>query len=225
MKTRRAAIFDLDGTLVDNMRFHAIAWVELSRGLGLDVPREFFERETAGKKNVEILALLLKREIDAEELAQLSERKESLYRELYRPHLAPVAGLHAFLDRLEAAGAALAVATLAPEANRAMVLQGLGLESRFSLVLGAEQARRGKPAPDIYLAAASALGLEPSACVAFEDAVNGVLSARDAGMAVVGLTTSTSAEALVAAGASWIAPDFASLPAEAEEALGTKAAA
>ena len=225
MATRHAAVFDLDGTLVDNMRFHASAWVQVSKGWGLEIPQEFFERETAGKKNAEIIALLLKRDLDAEELARLSEGKESLYRELYRPHLAPVAGLRAFLDRLEAAGVALAIATLAPAANRSMVLEGLGLQSRFPLIIGAEQTRRGKPAPDIYLAAAAALELEPSACVAFEDAVNGVVSARDAGMAVVGLTTSTSAEALRAAGAGWTAPDFASLPAEVEEMLGTLAAA
>ena len=215
----RAAIFDLDGTLVDNMSFHARAWVELSRRLGREVEQGFFERETAGKKNVEILTMLLERPAEPEELARLGEEKETLYRALYLPHLAPVAGLRPFLERLREAGTACAIATLAPRANREMVLGGLGLEASFSLIVGAEHTARGKPAPDIYLAAAAKLGLAPGACVAFEDAVNGVLSAREAGMEVVGLTTTTSAEALAAAGARWLAPDFASLPGEVEALL------
>ena len=111
MKNRRAAIFDLDGTLVDNMAFHARAWVEFSRELGHERPFEFFERETAGKKNSEILPMLLGALPD-DELRRLGEQKEELYRRLYRPHLAPVAGLGSLLDRLQERGVALAIATL-----------------------------------------------------------------------------------------------------------------
>ena len=210
----RAAVFDMDGTLVDNMAWHARAWVETCRRLGLEIPSERFEREFAGKKNEEIFPLLLGRALEPEELTRLADEKESLYRSLYAPHLALLGGARELLERLKAAGVRLAVATAAPPANRTLVLDGLGLRSCFERIIGAEDAPRGKPAPDMYLAAARALGVDPASCVAFEDAVNGVLSARAAGMLAAGVTTATGAGALREAGARWTMADFRELPEE-----------
>lgn len=207
----------MDGTLVDNMRFHGLAWFELVRELGLDgLGLETFERQFAGRKNAEILLTLLGDSIDEREVQRLSTLKEERYRELYAPHLRPVDGLEAFLDDLARRGVALAVATAAPPENRAFVLDRLDLARRFSRVIGAEHAPRGKPAPDIFLAAAEALGVPPAECVAFEDAVNGVQAAVAAGMTCVGVTTVHPAEALVAAGARFAARDFVEAAARLE---------
>lgn len=207
-----AAIFDLDGTLVDNMRFHVQAWVAVSRSLGLDSPAERFEREFNGRRNEEIFPALLGRPVAPEELVQLAERKESYYRELYAPHLTPLPGAREFLTRLRGVGLRLAVASAAPQANRAFVLDGLALRPFFSQVVGAEDVKRGKPAPDAFLAAAKALEVDPGTCVVFEDAVNGILAARAAGMLAVGVTTLMSAEVLREAGAHHVIPDYTSLP-------------
>jgi beta-phosphoglucomutase family hydrolase len=215
----RAAIFDLDGTLVDNMRFHGQAWGAMSRSLGLDVPVERFEREFAGRRNEEIFPALLGRPVPPEELSRLAEQKESHYRALYAPHLQPLRGAREFLGRLRTAGLRLAVASAAPRANRAFVLDGLELRPFFSQVVGAEDVTRGKPAPDLFLAAARALEVEPAACVVFEDAVHGIHAARAAGMVAVGVTTLTPAEVLREAGAHWVAGDFSSLPEEFERLL------
>jgi beta-phosphoglucomutase family hydrolase len=214
-----AAIFDMDGTLVDNMRFHGEAWVAMCQSLGLDLPAERFERELAGKRNEEIFPALLGRPVPPEELALLAERKESHYRALYAPHLSPLRGARELLARLLGAGFRLAVASAAPHANRAFVLDGLELRSHFAQVVGAEDVTRGKPAPDIFLAAARALSVEPSACVVFEDAVNGIRAARAAGMLAVGVTTLTPAEVLLEAGAHWVIGDFATLPVDFERRL------
>jgi HAD superfamily hydrolase (TIGR01509 family) len=127
-----------------------------------------------------------------------------------------VKGLLPFLDRLRAAGIRLALATAAPFENRSFVLGGLGLDRAVEVVQGSEGIARGKPAPDIFVAAAAKLGLPGEACLAFEDAVNGVRSARAAGMAVAGLLTGTPEEDLLAAGASWALRDYESLPPDLE---------
>jgi HAD superfamily hydrolase (TIGR01509 family) len=206
-----AAVFDMDGTLTDNMRFHGEAWERLARRLGSPTTRDRFEREWAGKKASEILPLLLGRPVPDIEVTRLSEEKEADYRAAYGPLIAPVPGLHRFLGRLRKAGCRLALATAAPETNRAMILSGLGLVHAFEVVAGPEHAPRGKPAPDIFLVAAALLGIPPSRCVAFEDATNGVRAAVAAGMTVIGIATGEPLSALISAGAGHAAPDFEGL--------------
>ncbi|CAM3675471.1 HAD family phosphatase [Corallococcus sp. ZKHCc1 1396] len=211
----RAAVFDMDGTLVDNMDFHNRAWVTLARKLGLEeLTAERFQNDFAGKKNEEIFPELLGRTLSVAELDALAEEKESHYRAIYRPYLALHRGAEGFLHRLRDARLPMAVATAAPQGNRELVLDGLAVRPLFACVVGAEQVKRGKPSPDIFLAAAEALKVPPESCVAFEDAINGVLSARAAGMVTVGITTTTTAELLKKAGAHYTAADFDTLPPE-----------
>ena len=112
----------------------------------------------------------------------------------------------------------LAVASSAPPANRSMVIDGLGWGTSFDAVVASE-GLRGKPAPDVFLAAAERLGVAPTDCVAFEDAVNGIQAAAAAGMLVVGVTTNVTAAELTAAGARFTIADFTTLPPELEALL------
>ncbi len=217
---RSGAVFDLDGTLVDNMRFHGEAWEGLARRLGSTATRARFERAWAGKKSEEILSLLLGRPLRGEELARLSEEKESAYRAAYGPRVAPVPGLHAFLQRLRHAGYRLALATAAPAENRDLVLAGLGLAGSFEAVAGPEHAARGKPFPDLFLAAARLLGLAPEACVAFEDAANGIRAAGGGGWGGGGGPPGGPGAGGGGGGARFAAPDFAALPAACLAWLG-----
>jgi HAD superfamily hydrolase (TIGR01509 family) len=207
-----AAVFDLDGTLVDNMSFHGEAWVALARRLGSDATRHDFEKTWAGWTSAEIIPLLLGRPPEPGEVARLAEAKEEEYRAAFGPRLAALAGLVPFLDRLHAGGVRLAVASAAPRANRELVLDGLDLTRRFEVVVGPEMVARGKPFPDLFLEAARRLGVPPERCVAFEDAVNGVRAARAAGMAAAGILTAHEAEALTGVGAAWVLHDYRVLP-------------
>ena len=209
-----AAVFDMDGTLVDNMGHHAEAWIQIARRHGVhDVTVEHFEQHFAGKKNEEIFPELLQREIPADELAAYAWEKEALYRSLATSTLAPVPGLLEFLAVLKAARIPMAIATAAPKENRDLVMELFGLQRFIDVVVGAEDVVRGKPAPDIFLKAARTLGIDPVHCVAFEDAKNGVLSAKAAGMAVVGVLTTTPAPILEAAGCFCTLRSYAERPA------------
>jgi len=211
------AVFDLNGTLVDDIRYHYDAWLALALELGVAMDEARFQSFN-GLKNVDIFPRLLGRDVPAHEIAALGEKKEVAYRAMYRPHLALVAGARPLLERLRSAGVKLAVASSAPPDNRALVLDGLALRPLFDVVVDAERLP-GKPAPDVFLEAARLLGVAPDACVAFEDAENGVRSAAAAGMLVVGVTTNNSAATLKAAGATHAIADFSSLPAEIEAGL------
>jgi len=215
----RGVVFDLDGTMADNMRFHVDAWVRYGASLGLAITRQTVERDFAGKRNEEIFRQLLGSSLSSGELQRMANEKEAIYRELYAPHVAPIDGLVAFLDQLRRQGIRAAVATSAPSQNRTWLLERLGVKDAFASVVGPESVERGKPFPDIFLAAARALELPPADCIAFEDAVNGVTSAVRAGMQVAALTTTTPAEVLRQAGARWILPDYRALPDDLTHAI------
>jgi HAD superfamily hydrolase (TIGR01509 family) len=204
------AVFDLNGTLVDDLAFHFEAWRAFARPRGITLDDAFLQ-SINGLKNEDIFPKILGRAVSREELAVLEREKEGRYRDLYRPHLAPVRGAVALLDRLRGEGVKLALASSAPPENRALVIEGLGWERRFDAVIASE-GLPGKPAPDVFLAAAKELAVAPAECVVFEDAVNGVRAAVAAGMVVVGITTTVDAVTLRSAGASTTAAHFDEVP-------------
>jgi beta-phosphoglucomutase len=216
----RAAIFDLDGTLVHNMPYHARAWMALCEKYAIAARFEQFEREFAGQKNSDILKTLLGPDLQHARLVALAEEKEALYRQAYRGHVTWLAGAFELIERLRASGVRVAIGSAAPPENRALVLGELSAAGLFDAIIGGEQVAMGKPAPDIFLKAAAAVAVDPGRCVVFEDAVNGILAGRAAGMFTVGLTTVEPAERLLTAGADAVAHDFTALDEETQRRLG-----
>jgi beta-phosphoglucomutase len=194
----RAVIFDLDGTIVNNMPWHAQAFDAFVARHGLP-PMDMAMRErTDGKRNREIFPILFGRELTPVEIEALEEEKEGLYREISRGRLEPLGGLVALLDLLDAHGIAAGVATSGPRKNVAHTLAEIGLGDRFRAIARGDQVERGKPAPDVFLLAAHLLGVTPADCLAFEDAPLGIASARHAGMYCVAVTSTYSHDLLTA---------------------------
>jgi beta-phosphoglucomutase len=195
----RAVIFDLDGTLVNNMPWHAQAFDAFVARHRLP-PMDMAMRErTDGKRNKEIFPILFGREMTTAEIEALEEEKEGMYRDISRGKLAPLVGLVPLLDRLDARGIVAGVATSGPRKNVAHTLAEIGLVDRFRAIARGDQVERGKPAPDVFLHAARLLDVKPEDCLAFEDAPLGVASARNAGMRCVAVTSTYSHELLRAA--------------------------
>jgi HAD superfamily hydrolase (TIGR01509 family) len=215
-----AVLFDMDGTLVDNMGFHTKALLEVAKRIfGKELEPDQVNRDFSGMKNAEIFRILADRPIAGSEAKAWEDEKEQRYRELYAPYMIPLQGVESLLARLRQAGIRLAVASAAPRENLSFVLDGLELRGRFDAVIGQDDAPRGKPAPDLFLTAAKRLGTDPSMCLVFEDAVNGILGAKAAGMQAAGLTTVCSTETLLQAGAHWTMPDLTELPGDLERRL------
>ncbi len=190
-------IFDMDGTLVDNMRYHALAWQKLLDENGIDRRAEDVLVNTAGRTNREIVPTIF-REASPEEVSRLAERKEEIYRELYGPERRPIAGVPGFLAASRGLGIRLGLATAAPPRNVEFILDGLDLRSFFESVTDSSEVSRGKPDPEIFLKAAGKLGIAPANCIVFEDALNGFEAAAGAGMRSVGISTVNSLETIIA---------------------------
>ncbi len=195
----RAFIFDMDGTLVDNMRYHTDAWRTLIEENGIDFNERKFLVETAGQTNREIIPGVFGA-LSNERLSELALRKEELYRERYLPYREPVRGLVEFLDAARELGIKMAVSTAASPANMAFILDGLDLRRYFGAITTAADVKRGKPDPETFLISAGRLGVEPINSLVFEDAYFGFEAARRAGMKAIALTTVNSVEDIMKSG-------------------------
>jgi len=179
----------MDGVIVDNREFHFLAWKEFARDHGLSFDMLHFKDNLFGRVNRDILRGLFGKELLGEQAMAYAVEKEALYRKLYSGRVKAAAGLVGFLRALKDRGVATAVATSAPRVNLDFVLDEADLRRWFDALIDIACVAKGKPAPDIYLKAAEALGREPVRCAAFEDSYPGIESALAAGMRVVGVST------------------------------------
>lgn len=187
-------MFDLDGTLADNMHLHARAFQIFVERHGLPPLTGAMRRRIDGKRNAEIMPILFDRPLTADDVAALAREKEALYRDLSQGALQPIRGLTTLLARLAAHGIPAGVATSAPRENVSHTLAELGLAGRFAAVALSDEVARGKPYPDVYLRAADDLRVPPGDCLAFEDAPVGVAAAVAAGMRCLALSSTFPAE-------------------------------
>lgn len=192
LKNISAVIFDMDGTMVDNMPYHEKAWRLFLNKYHLIVPPILFRQLYSGKQNTFILPDLFKKELSPSQIKNYSLEKEKFYHRLYSPHIKPVSGLIRTLDFFKNRHLLLAVATTAPKPNRELVFSKLNIKNYFKVIIGDEDITKGKPDPEIYLKTAQQLNVNPGQCLVFEDSPAGVTAAKSAGMTVVAILTTHS---------------------------------
>lgn len=206
-----AFIFDMDGTIIDNIRFHLQAWSDFLSSLGVEMTEAELDRHNHGTIG-EVLRRICGEHLSEADVLELGERKESRYRELYRPHLRLIAGLPSFLEEAKQLGIPMALATSAAAPNIDFVLDGLGIRSYFQACVGGDDVEFGKPHPETFLKAAQRLGYPPAQCLVFEDTLSGIAAAEQAGMKVIAITTTLPAQAFAELPTvQYATPDFTSL--------------
>ena len=186
----RALLFDFDGVVLDSFSAHLRAWQETLRPLGIHVgARDLALNEGVPTEPMVHLFLrdLLGRDGDAEETARLAATKRNLFREYLR--LRPIPGVLQLLHDAHGRGYRVGLVTGAARAEVTGILELMGVQELFEVIVAAEDTARGKPYPEPYQAAAAALDLAASACLAIENAPRGIQSARAAGMSCVALET------------------------------------
>jgi HAD superfamily hydrolase (TIGR01509 family) len=185
MPPLQAAIFDLDGTLIDTEALCNAAGVLACARLGLDVGLPFFE-SLAGIHDMERIRLISAhagRPLDGPAFLQVWDKEVTARIAADGMPMKP--GAVALLEELAALGLPLALATSSRRSQADMKLAAAGLTRFFAVTVTFDDVARAKPAPDPYLRAAALLGAAPSACIAFEDSETGAQSAMAAGLHVV----------------------------------------
>ncbi len=209
----KGVIFDMDGVLVDSEPFICQAAIRMLAEKGVTAQPEDFEPFVGTGENrylggvAEKYGLTLDIELD-------KARAYAIYFDLIKGKLAPLPGALDFIWECANREWELALATSADRCKAEANLEAIGLDiDLFTGVITGDDVENKKPAPDIFLAAAKALGLSPSACLVVEDAPSGILAAREAGARALALTTTFEKERLP--GADWYAPNLAAVPPEA----------
>jgi HAD superfamily hydrolase (TIGR01509 family) len=203
---RAALLFDLDGTLVDSDAEHLAAFRRAFARHGIELGASEYAAKIMGASNAMIAKAFLSHLTPMQQAATI-EAKEEDYRNSL-DDVEPIAGATALLDFADQHGLERAFVTNAPRANAEKVLAALGIGERLPIIVIGSELPRSKPDPLPYLKGLERTGAEAARSVAFEDSLSGVHAAAAAGLAVVGLTTTLSADVLIAAGATIAAPDF-----------------
>lgn len=189
-----ALIFDMDGTMIDSMPWHQKSWIAFCERRGLDVDVPDLMRRTTGRTGIECMVELFG-QIAPEQAQAYVDEKEDIYRELFAPAFAEIAGFTDFLGHAQSRGLPVGVGTAGDRHNQAFAYHHLAL-GRTLPTVGGDEGLPGKPEPAIFLEVARRLGVAPEHCIVFEDAPLGIEAARRAGMRAVGICSSHSAEEL-----------------------------
>lgn len=185
-----AYLFDMNGTMIDDMGFHLIAWANvLNNELHANLTNEQVKLQMYGK-NEELLARVFgEGHFTQAQADAIAMDKERAYQAAYKPHLQLISGLPPVLAAAQRKGIKMAIGTAAIPFNIDFVLDNLQLREYFPVIVSANDVKQSKPHPEVFLKCAELLGIAPAKCIVFEDAPKGVEAALNAGMKAVAITT------------------------------------
>ena len=204
----KGLIFDMDGTLIQNMPYHMKAFNILAERLGYQmlqpVTNKFY-----GRHNDEIFrAIAPQWVIDKYGLQYLSDEKEAIYRELYAGNVRLTDGLEELIADARSKGVKCYIGSAGPRVNLELIWNGAELDGKIDGYICGDDVVNFKPHPEIFLKSCEGMGLSPEDCVVFEDAISGIKAGWAAGCKVVALSTTATAETLAADGVEHIVPNF-----------------
>lgn len=214
----KAFLFDLNGTMINDMGYHLDAWHNIiNNELGGSLDREAVKKEMYGKNEELLIRVFGQGRFSPAEMAEISIEKEKRYQQTYLPHLQLIGGLPQFLEAARQRGIPMAIGSAAITFNIDFVLDNLHIRHYFKAIVSADNVTHSKPDPETYLKAAMLLGVDPASCIVFEDAPKGVEAAANAGMQCVVLTTMHTREEfaaydnIIVFAADYTAPELAHL--------------
>jgi beta-phosphoglucomutase len=186
----KAFIFDLNGTMINDMTYHTKAWQNLlNNELGGNFTWDEVKPQMYGKNPEVLVRMFGPDRFTLEEMNQLSLEKEKKYQIEFLPHLELLPGLHDFLENAYQQGIPMAIGSAAIPFNIDFVLDNLNIRHYFTAIVSADDVVLSKPHPETFLKAAQLLNADPANCIVFEDVPKGAEAASNAGMKAVVITT------------------------------------
>ncbi len=183
----KGVIFDLDGVLTDTAELHYRAWQQMANEEGLPFDQQANDAIRGLSRRESLMRIVGDHSFSEAQIQAMMERKNRYYQELLG-EIGPeylLSGAGELLDELRKAGIKIAIGS--GSKNARTVLERLGITDRLDTISDGDSVQRSKPEPDLFLHAASQLGLEPTQCVVVEDAAAGIEAALAAGMLTVGI--------------------------------------
>ncbi len=175
---------------MDSEEYHWLSWRDTVAAEGISITYEQF-LVSFGQRNDAIIPAWLP-EASPRQIQLIGDAKEVEFRRLVRERgINALPGVTAWVERLGEQGWWQAIASSAPRANVEAILEAVGLGAHFRAVVTAADVKHGKPEPDVFLAAAGRLGIDPARCIVVEDAAPGIEAARRAGMRSIGVSRNT----------------------------------
>lgn len=186
----KAFIFDLNGTMINDMTYHTKAWQNLlNNELGGNFTWDEVKPQMYGKNPEVLVRMFGPDRFTMEEMNRLSYEKEKKYQQEFLPFLELLPGLHEFLERAYQQGIPMAIGSAAIPFNIDFVLDNLQIRHYFKAIVSADDVVLSKPHPETFLKAAALLNVVPTDCIVFEDVPKGAEAAANAGMKAVVITT------------------------------------
>lgn len=194
----KAFIFDMDGVIIDSEHLHAVTKVQAIRSFGVDVSGDDLNLQNyVGRSAKSFFSDVIAKYPElGDDWEVLAKKKHELYRKILRedPDLEPIDGITELLARLKENGYKIGLGSSSVMANVQLVLTRFGIIDYFDAIAAGSEVENAKPAPDVYLLAASRLGVAPENCTVVEDAGAGVMAAKAAGMRCIAIKNPNSGE-------------------------------
>jgi len=195
----QAVIFDMNGVIIEDERNHQQSWRKFCEDHGFQLSEEEFKREVFGRRESETFEFLFKRKLSEEEVNKYSNERVDIAIPIFKPIMEATPGLLEFLRYLKDQHVPMALATSSRKRYLEFIFDGLNLWQYFQVIVTSEDVKKGKPDPEVYLKAATQLGIPAEHCLAIEDSLSGIKSAQAAGMKVIGIATTHAPEEILQA--------------------------
>ena len=195
----KGIIFDMDGTIVDSLPYHYEAWKIFFNENKVE---NFSEKlnEYKGGGTLDLMRTVYGNQYSKKELKKMSEDKEKIFRKIYKGEIKQILGFNKFLDELKSKDIMVGLASNAIRKNVSMIINELEIDDYFDSIICGDEVINGKPNPEMFNETIDRFNINKDECLIFEDSLEGVLAAKNSGIKVIGITSSSSNKALTDAG-------------------------
>ena len=195
----KGIIFDMDGTIVDSLPYHYEAWKIFFNENKVE---NFSEKlnEYKGGGTLDLMRTVYGNQYSKKELKKMSEDKEKIFRKIYKGEIKQILGFNKFLDELKSKDIMVGLASNAIRKNVSMIINELEIDDYFDSIICGDEVINGKPNPEMFNETIDRFNINKDECLIFEDSLEGVLAAKNSGIKVIGITSSSSNKVLTDAG-------------------------